>query len=406
MKIVHINTSDTGGGAAIACARHCEAMLSDGHDAKIFVVTKTSRKDYVPHPHWGWRLYLLPIYRVLYSKFIGKLQSMGTFSVMKYGLPFFNLNEVKNADVIFIHWVNGNALSLKGVESILNLGKPTYWYMHDMFPITGGCHHSLTCNGYKNDCVNCPIIGNTKFKKVAYNQLKQKIKHWQNYTNLEFVTPSTWLSNCVKESKIAEGHRVHIVPNLLNTDIYKPMDINAKRIFGLDPNKKTILFGAAGINSIYKGSKFAQDCLKQLNPEKYEGIVIGSANKDFIRNIPIRIIETGYLSDDISLALTYNACDTFIISSIAENYPNVVLEAMSCGKPCIGFRTGGIPDLIKHEQTGYLTNNKTAEELIKGIEWLFADENRYHILSSAAREQILENNSYLNIKHIYNEILF
>lgn len=404
MKIVHINATDVGGGAAIACTRHCEAMLKAGLEATMVVSSKYSRKDYVKYPHWGLCGLFRVFYRLIHDKFIKRLNPVGNFSMMCFGMPFYKNPDVRNSDVIFIHWINGNALSIKGVEKILRLGKPVFWYMHDMFPITGGCHHSLGCEGYKDNCKNCPLITNSRYNSVASEQLRKKIKHWSKYDNLHFVTPSTWLGNCVRNSCIAVGHTIDVVTNILNTDIYKPMAIDAKNIFGLDPQKRTILFGAAALNSVYKGTQFAHDCLKMLDPNVYQGIVIGNANKEFVSDLDISIIETGFLSDDLSLALAYNACDTFIISSIAENYPNVVLEAMSCGKPCVGFKTGGIPDLIKHKKTGYLTEENTAEELLKGLEWIFEDADRYKELSIAARKQILSNNSYQKVMNIHTEL--
>lgn len=47
MKIVHINAFDTGGGAAIACARHCEAMIKAGQEVTMLVVAKSSRLPFV-----------------------------------------------------------------------------------------------------------------------------------------------------------------------------------------------------------------------------------------------------------------------------------------------------------------------------------------------------------------------
>lgn len=404
MKIVHINAADCGGGAAIACSRHCEAMIKAGYESCMLVVSKKGHQKFVPHSQWGWRSLLSTYYRVMSTKHIKKMNVTGDFSIMHYGLPFHKVQSVKDADVIFLHWVNGNALSIEGVEHILKLNKPTYWYMHDMFPITGGCHHSLSCDGYTMDCGNCPLINCDSFKSEAYKQLKQKIKHWSKYNNLEFIAPSEWLADCIKKSVLSQGHKIYVVPNVIDTSIYKPLDIDAKSILGLNQQKKTILFGAASMNSIYKGTKYAHDCLMNLNPDLYEGIVIGTADKDFLRNLPIKVIETGFLNDDLSLSIVYNACDTFIISSIAENYPNVVLEAMACGKPCVGFRTGGIPDLIHHKETGYLTEEKTADSLLKGIEWLFEESIRYEKLSRNARLQILSNNSYEQLLKIHSEL--
>ena len=182
------------------------------------------------------------------------------------------------------------------------------------------------------------------------------------------------------------------------------MEIEVKQLFGLDKSKKTILFGAASMGSVYKGTCFAHDCLKRMDPNKYEGLIIGHAPSDFTRDLDLKIVETGYLYDDLSLMLAYNACDTFIIPSVAENYPNVVLEAMACGKPCVGFNTGGIPDLIINGKTGLLAKEKTADALEKCLEVLFSDEQVYSSYSLNARKHVVENNSYDKIMQVHTEL--
>lgn len=404
MKIVHINAFDTGGGAAIACARHCEAMIKAGQEVTMLVVAKSSRLPFVKKVHQGIKKLLIEWWDIQTEKTINKISPIGTYSLMNHGFDFSKDPVVQDADVIFLHWVNGNALTVKGVEKILQLGKPVFWYMHDMFPITGGCHHSLGCDGYKSDCKLCPLINNVRYKYLSSSMLRKKMRWWNRYDNLSFVTPSSWLGSCVQQSKLAKSHKVFVVPNVVNTDIFKPMNIDAKGIFGLSKGKKTILFGAASMGSVYKGTKYAHDCLKMLNPDDYEGMVIGAVPLEFTEDLDLRIVETGYLNDNLSLAVAYNACDTFIISSVAENYPNVVLEAMSCGKPCVGFRTGGIPDLIDHGRTGLLTNENDASSLSECVKDLFSDNVRYEMFSENARKQVLDNNSYARIMQIHKEI--
>lgn len=160
MKIVHINAFDSGGGAAIACARHCEAMIQAGHEVTMLVIAKSSRLPFVKKVHQGIKKVLIDLWDIQAAKLQAKIDPIGTFSLMKHGFDFSKDRNVQEADVIFLHWVNGNALSLNGVEDLLKLGKPVFWYMHDMFPITGGCHHALGCEGFMSDCRDCPLIKN------------------------------------------------------------------------------------------------------------------------------------------------------------------------------------------------------------------------------------------------------
>ena len=77
----------------------------------------------------------------------------------------------------------------------------------------------------------------------------------------------------------------------------------------------------------------------------------------------------GYLKDEYSTALVYNAADIFIAPSLAEAFGYVVMEALSCGTPVVGFNVGGIPDMISHKQNGYLAEYKSAEDIAAGIQF-------------------------------------
>jgi len=405
MRIVHICDKDCLGGAEIACLRHCEAMLASGWDASMMVVEKRSDKTFVKLLIHGIELSWHRVFCHLHNIIARKINATGLFSVMRFGHDISRLDDIYQADVIFLHWVNGNTLSLRDVKRVLQLGKPTFWFMHDMFPITGGCHYSMGCEGYRTTCSSCPLIGNTTYKWIAQKQLKQKISRWSKYQNLSFVTPSHWLAGLVSASKVAAGRKVFVVPNLIDTQVYKPLPFTCKTVFGLDLHKKTLLFGAASMKSVYKGTQILHSFLKMLDPEKYEGLIIGEKCEDIVKDVNITVKSIGFLSDDYSRVMAYNACDTVVITSVAENYPNMVLEAMACGKPCVGFNTGGIPELINHGETGFITPDKTAEELARWVDKLFSDKTRYLEMSAMARKQIEEVNSYKRVRQVYRELL-
>ena len=50
----------------------------------------------------------------------------------------------------------------------------------------------------------------------------------------------------------------------------------------------------------------------------------------------------------------YNAADLFVLPSLEDNLPNTIMEAMACGVPCVGFKSGGIPEMIDHRKNGYV----------------------------------------------------
>ncbi|MGA9382225.1 MAG: glycosyltransferase, partial [Phormidium sp.] len=57
------------------------------------------------------------------------------------------------------------------------------------------------------------------------------------------------------------------------------------------------------------------------------------------------------------------------------------------GIPCVGFNIGGMPDMIEHQQNGYLAQAYESEDLARGIVWVIEDKQRYEKLCDRAREK-------------------
>mgnify|MGYP002869292196 CR=1 FL=1 len=65
-------------------------------------------------------------------------------------------------------------------------GKKVFWFMHDMFPITGGCHYSFECGRYVQNCGECPCLKHSGKYDFSYKQLKYKCKTLAKYKNFSF----------------------------------------------------------------------------------------------------------------------------------------------------------------------------------------------------------------------------
>ncbi|MBK8494140.1 MAG: glycosyltransferase [Chitinophagaceae bacterium] len=98
----------------------------------------------------------------------------------------------------------------------------------------------------------------------------------------------------------------------------------------------------------------------------------------------------GFLNDEYSISLVYNASDVFIVPSVADNLPTTVLECLSCGTPVVGFNVGGIPDMISHRENGYLANYKDAADITKGILYCINNKIKGEIRSEFQPEVIVQ----------------
>ena len=126
--------------------------------------------------------------------------------------------------------------------------------------------------------------------------------------------------------------------------------------------------------NLSKGGYYLIEILKKIK-DKNNLLFINIGEQDSLRINGMTSISIPQIFDETTLALYYSACDIFIFSSLAENFPLVILEAMSCGKPVIAFRVGGIPELVDHMKTGYLAEYKNTDDFVCGVNMLLSDNN-------------------------------
>ena len=231
------NSSDKSGGAGIAAYRHNEAMNRIGLNSNMLVVLKMTRDNtiYVLRKNRVQLQVLDNLYNFLHSFVIRRFKPRADFCYALFGHRVDKHPLVQQADAIYLHWINASTLSIHGIERLLKTGKPIFWYMHDMYPLTGGCHYAFQCTKYETECVDCETLQHCKWGDIAQKQFRQNLKHWTKYSNLKVVTPSEWLASCARNSTLFRGHEVFVCPNVLDTDKYKPLDKkNAKELFGLN----------------------------------------------------------------------------------------------------------------------------------------------------------------------------
>ena len=378
MRVLLINTNDNQGGAAIACRRLMKALEKQRISVRMLVLNKDTQDTRIAEvaPSTAGRLrkkigFLSERFQIfLQNRFSRK--RLFTVSTACCGVDITAHPWVKEADVLHLHWVNHGMLSLQGMEKLLQMGKPVVWTMHDLWEATGICHHPGECDRFKSDCGKCPLLNSTSLHDLSAWVMARK-KRFLPGAGIHFVGCSDWLVQQARQSILAAGNTYSVIPNPIDTHFFTPGDQQEARLrLGLPTDKKLILFGAANATDKRKGIDYLREALLHLAPlkDQVELVMCGKMKSESEISFGLNVHLTGYVADPLVMADLYRAADLFVTPSLEENLPNMIMEAMACGTPCVGFRIGGIPEMISHRHTGYLAHYRSSEDLAAGIRWL------------------------------------
>lgn len=401
MNILIVNTSERQGGAAIAAHRLMDALLQQGHTVRMLVRDRhTSRPEVVSLPSDLRRKW-----QFLWERFViwagNRFSRRNLFAVdiANAGTDITGLEVFRQADVIHLHWINQGMLSLADIRKILRSGKPVVWTMHDMWPSTAVCHHARECNAYYTACSRCPYLNAGGFLCDLSSRTFRQKQQTYALAPITFVACSRWLRGRVEQSALLRGNRITDIPNPIDIVRFAPADsVEARRRLGLPSGKRLILFGSAKITDKRKGiDYFVESCrlLADGDPALREtlGVVVYGRNSEEIKDLlPFEVFPLNYISSEEVLVDVYNAVDLYVTPSLEENLPNTIMEAMSCGTPCVGFNVGGIPEMIDHLHNGYVAQYESAADLAKGICWVLGADDGMDC-PGKARQKVEENYS-------------
>lgn len=397
MKVLSICTSDVSGGAARAAYRIHEGVRSLGVDSRLFVKDKGSQdpnvhelSEFAPEnslskaldwcinkiknkvQHARWR----PYKQTKQKYFFSDLRGGGIHGAL----------QKIDYDILHMHWFNNRFIDIR---ELANIHKPIVWTLHDSWAFCGVCHLPMDCKRYESHCGACPMLGSKKEQDLAYEVFEKKSIIYRDL-DMHIVTPSRWLAKCAKRSALLGGFPITVIPNSIDTKLYRPIDwIKAKEQLGLNPNKKYLLFGAMqATTDKNKGFDLLIEALQQFKSDDAELIVYGTDEDLSKYDIPIPVHSLGYIREDEQMIRLYNAADVVIVPSRSENLSNTIMESMSCGTPVVAFAIGGNGDQIDHKQNGYLAQEMDCGDLARGIEWCL-NHNKDNKLGSEARQKVL-----------------
>lgn len=249
-----------------------------------------------------------------------------------------------------------------------------------------------------------------------YSETREFVNNYKKIVGFVFYRTNRLIlvSNFQKEvfiENFSNTNKVRVIPNGYQPQLFKPIDMSlARKELGL-PDRKKILVNIANLEE-YKGQKYLIEAMKNILAKR-DDVILYIVGRGSLK-IPLQLMINKYgIRSNVILAggnkpaeeipLWINACDIFILPSLNEGNPTVMFECMACGKPFVGTRVGGIPEIITNRKLGYIVEPKDVDGLAnKILEAIGEDWDKEFILNYAG--QFTWDEIAKRVERIYSEV--
>ena len=290
--------------------------------------------------------------------------------------------------VINLHWV-ARWLDLPSFLGSLPPGTPLVWSLHDLIPITGGCHYPGECDHFTRQCGNCPQQRKPGPRDDTYKFFRIKDVCYSG-KNLHLIGNSEWTTSQIRHSGLAKHARsIHTIHYGLDVEEYKPVDkLCSRRALGIPDDRFVVGFACSDFSEERKGAGLLLEALKILQAPKKLLLTFGEGKWPSAGEI--ETMQLGTLNSPQLQCLFYSALDVFAMPSRVETFGNVAMEAMACETPVIAYAAGGVTDVVANRETGLLEPDVgSVPGLADILQWMWQHPDERRTMGMAARRRVI-----------------
>jgi glycosyltransferase involved in cell wall biosynthesis len=395
MRIVHINTFESRGGAARAANRLHRGLRAQGLDSSMFVAQRdTGDQDVVMFQ--SPNDLTVRLRRAARRRYL-QWDLARIASAQRSGAEIFTddrtphgaepLRQLPQGDIFHLHWVAGFVdykLFLPGAAR----SAPLVWTLHDMNPFTGGCHYDASCGRYAFRCGVCPQLESEEETDLSNEIWRRKRDAYSSISpgRLHVITPSQWLASEAKRSALFNGFPVSVIPYGLDVTTFSPRNRTfAREFFGIPNDRLVILCIADRLDNRRKGLGPLREALAGLKDHP-DFLLATIGQGDALQDSGMPHASLGYMNDDRLVSLAYSTADVFVCPSSQDNLPNTILESMACAVPVVSFSVGGVPEMVREGITGNLVPAGDIQGLREAIVGILRDRARRVAMAANCRQ--------------------
>lgn len=379
MKVLFLCPRYSGGGAERNSRELFERMPSMGVDTRMFVAFGSADD---PAGVQSFRLagerWLFPL---AFSPWICDWRYIGS------RLALGRLTH-KDFDLVHIHTAHDEWISFRSIHDLCQR-IPSVWTLHDEWAPTGG----VFCNLDRDLSVETIRRHDRRLLPYLPYYPTPRVHRWRRFLRKWMPRPTAVICPSRHIVDLTESHgwfrhsRVHQIIHglsILDEPTTNMDRMQARRELNLPLDKKIILMVGMGIDALHKGLHLAAEALRMVpNPEKMHLFLLGSGSTAAAAKFSNLTITTSVAHSNAALARAYRAADLTLIPSLCESLSFVALESLACQTPIVGFRVGGLAEIIGDGQRGLVAERFDVTQLREQI---------LRILNDAGLSQSLATN--------------
>ena len=347
--------------------------------------------------------------QIVMEKYMALEEKLSIKNIISVTSPILlKQKEYKEADIIHFHQFHNANLSLPFLRKVAS-EKKVIMTLHDPWLLTGHCVHFYDCDKWKNGCHECPNLSSFfEMKEDHCHDMWKLKKELFDDLDIDIVVSSDWMLNLVKQSPIFEHiKKIHKIPFGIDEKRFSKISYKEARKHYNIPEDSFVFF--CRTQGEFKGTEYILEAQKKLK-EKEKVTIITCEIKGLLDDVKDKynVIDLGLIKDD-EMMYAMNACDVFLMPSLAESFGFMAIEAMACGKPVIVFDNTALPSVTHAPECGYLVKDRDAEDLMKVMKHVIENpkevKERGKKAISIVKEEYSLNVYNDRLNKLYEEVL-
>lgn len=270
-------------------------------------------------------------------------------------------------------------------EDLLKLppGVPVVWTMHDCWSFQPRAFEWENRVSGETEflCEDRPEPAAKRRREIFFSGRK----------DVALVTPSRWLGRLARQA-VGPEIRIELIPYGIDHEVFRPLPMEEVRA-RLAISREKVWIGIAATHAYSrKGLDVLARALHRIDVSAI-GLLSWGQKPELSFPAGLEVRSLGTVSVEEEIAGLYSACDLFVCPSRCDNLPNTVLECLACGVPVIGSDVGGIPDMVRPGETGWVFASDDAESCAAMISEALSGRRRWPEMKARCREVAISDYS-------------